>query len=158
MEPAMTEAEAAALVNAGAGIDSAEAQFNDAAAAGLLDERGNVMAPAPIDEDAAAREWLFVPEIIAMIATAILPETASHYTDAHCMTLARKFVPVAEKYGWQGSSASPEIGLGLATLAFAAPAMFAYRTRKAHAVAVEVQQTKDPMAIDQAQVLNGSRE
>lgn len=129
----------AALIQAGAGIDSGEAAHAEAAASGQIDARGNIVRTDP---DAAAMEWMFVPAIIAMIAKAILPETEAHYTDERCMELARAFVPVAEKYGWSGNAMSPEIGLAIAGFGFAMPAWLAYRVRRAAAL-VELEKAPD---------------
>ena len=84
--------------------------------------------PAPIIDP--SDDWMFVPEILSMIITTIMPETEPFYEEAAQRRFAEKWVPVADKYGWTGASTSPEIGLGLAALGFAAPAFFAYKTRQ----------------------------
>lgn len=127
------EREMAALLQEGAAIDIGEAAHADAAAAGQLDQRGQIIVP---DADAGAMEWVFVGEMLGALAGAIFPEVEKYYTDEAALRLARKIAPVAEKYGWQGMESSPEIGLGLAALGFAMPCVMAYKTRKAEAAAL----------------------
>ncbi len=127
----MTEQEALALMQEGAGIDAGEQAHAEAAASGMLDQRGGIIAPDP---DAKAMEWMFVPEILSFFACHLLPECAPAYTKEANLNLARAFVPVAEKYGWNGV-ASPEISLALASFAFSMPAVMAYRERKERAQA-----------------------
>jgi hypothetical protein len=127
----MTEQEMQALIQEGKAIDAGEAAHAEAAATGQLDMSGKIIAP---DADAAAMEWMFIGEILGFVSKAIMPETAEYYTDAQSMTLARAFVPVAEKYGWSGNQMAPELGLAMAAFGFAMPAVMAYRERKALAV------------------------
>lgn len=126
----MTEAEAQALINEGAGIDAAAAQYSEAAATGQLDGNGGVIAPDP---DAGAMGWIIVPEMLAWAITTVFPETQKHYTDAAKMNLARAIAPVAEKYGWEGAGEQPELMLVVAVAGFAAPAYMARRERIAEA-------------------------
>jgi hypothetical protein len=134
----MDENEFAQLAQKGAAIDAGEAAHADAAAAGLLDTRGNIVAPDP---DARAMEWLIIPQMAAMVAKAMYPEVASLYTDERCMEVARAFVPVADKYGWSGSQIGPEVALIMAGVGFAAPAYMAHRARKALAAKLEKGET-----------------
>lgn len=134
----MDEKEFAQLAQQGAAIDAGEAAHADAAAAGLLDTRGNIMA---VDPDARAMEWLIIPQMAAMVAKAVYPEVAHLYTDERCMEVARAFVPVADKYGWTGSQVGPEVGLIMAGVGFAAPAFMAHRARKAQAAKAELEKT-----------------
>lgn len=117
----MTDQEIQALINAGDAIDAgaAEAQAEAQQLPGVL----------PPDPDAAAMEWLLVPEGIAWAITTAFPETAQYYTAEAKMNLARAIVPVADKYGWSGVS-SPEVMLGMAAIGFAMPAVLAYKERK----------------------------
>lgn len=130
----MTEAEAQALINEGAGIDAGEVAHAEAAANGTLSPSGQIIVPDP---DAAAMEWMFVGEIIGFVAKAMMPETEKYYTQERSLELARAFVPVAEKYGWTGNQVAPEVGLAMAGFGFAMPAVMAYRARKALAAPVE---------------------
>lgn len=130
----MTEQEAQALIKEGAGIDTGEAAHAEAAAAGQLDGRGQIVAPDP---DARAMEWFLIPKTIAWALTTIYPELAPHYTDAKCLELARAIVPVAEKYGINGMGESPELMLAIGCVGFGAPAYMAHRQRKAEQAARE---------------------
>jgi hypothetical protein len=116
------------LMAKGNAIDAGEQAHAEAEAAGLINERGQIMAPDP---DAKAMEWLIIPQMAAMVAKAIYPEVAHLYSDERCLEVARAFVPVADKYGWAGSQIGPEVGLIMAGIGFAAPAYMAHRARKA---------------------------
>lgn len=130
----MTPQEAEALVREGAAIDAGAAAHSEAAAAGNLDDRGQIVAP---DENARALEWFMVPKVIAWAVTAVFPETAPAYSDAKCMELAHAIVPVADKYGLSGVGDSPELMLLLATGMFCAPGYLAHKGRKEKAAAEE---------------------
>jgi len=120
----MTPEEALLLVNQGTAID--------AGAAAELDEAAGI-APAGIVAGPAldpAGEWMFIPELLAMVVTITLPEAAPAYTPEAQHMLATKIAAVAEKRGWNGMSSSPEISLGLASVAFAMPAFMAYKSRQ----------------------------
>ncbi|RFP36151.1 hypothetical protein [Duganella sp. BJB476] len=123
----MTEQEAQALINAGGGIDAGEAAHAEAAATGMLDGRGQIVAEDP---NAKAMEWFLVPKTVAWAITTIYPEVAEHYTDAKCLELAAAIVPVAEKYGLNGMGASPELMLVIGCIGFGAPAFIAHKARK----------------------------
>lgn len=119
----MTEQEAQALMMQGAAIDQGEAAAAELAVTGTV-------APAQANPDAAAMEWLIVPEIIAWGITAVFPETLQHYSDEAKLNLARKIAPVAEKYGWNSPGDAPELGLAVGAIGFSMPAVLAYRARK----------------------------
>ena len=118
----MTEQEAQALLMQGAAIDHGEEEAAQIAVTGT--------AAQPQNPDAAAMEWLIVPEIIAWGITAVFPETIPHYSDEAKMNLARKIAPVAEKYGWSSPGDAPELGLAVGAIGFSMPAVLAYRARK----------------------------
>lgn len=126
----MTEQEAQALMREGAAIDAGQAAHDEAAATGMLDEKGQIVVP-PDDSQAKALEWFIVPKTLAWAITAVFPETAPHYTDEKCMELAHAIVPVAEKYGLNGIGESPELMLLVGTGMFCAPGYLAYKSRKA---------------------------
>jgi hypothetical protein len=128
----MTEQEAQALIREGEGIDQGAAAHAEAAAAGNLDEKGQIITPPdPMIEKAA--QWLIVPQMLAWAITAAMPETAAAYTPEKQMELARAFVPVADKYGWDGIGDAPELTLVMCSVAFCAPGFMAYKARKAAA-------------------------
>lgn len=125
----MTEQEMQALIRQGEAIDQGAQAATDEAL-GIVPEQ------VPTEDD-KAKEWLFVPELLGMVIGLVLPETAEFYDNEKMQKkVAEKIVPVAEKYGWTGASSSPEIGLGLALIGFAMPAVLAYQERKANAAKV----------------------
>lgn len=130
----MTPQEAEALVREGSSIDAGEAAHAEAAASGMLDERGAIIIP---DEAARAAEWFMVPKMLAWAITAVFPETAPHYTDAKCMELAAAIVPVADKYGLSGIGDSPELMLLMGTGMFCLPGYMAHKGRQAARAAEE---------------------
>lgn len=119
-----------AMINAGDSIDAGQALAQE--------EAQQLPGVLPPDPDAAAMEWLIIPEGLAWAITTAFPETAQYYTPDAKMNLARAIVPVADKYGWSGVS-SPEVMLGMAAIGFAMPAVLAYKERKA---AREAEQNK----------------
>ena len=122
----MTPEEAQALMNVGASIDAAGAQ--EQAEACAIEPVGGVLAAGP---ESGAMDWIFLPELISMVVTTALPETEPFYTDAANMKMAEKLAAVAAKRGWSGMSSSPEIGLGIAAIGCAMPAVMAYKARQA---------------------------
>lgn len=130
----MTEQEMQQLIARGGAIDSGEAAHAEAEATGMLDEKGAIIIPDP---NQRAMEWMFVGEILGLVVRTVMPEVADHYTDKQSLALAHAFVPVADKYGWSGNTMSPELGLAMAGIGFAMPAVMAYRARKAAAVQEE---------------------
>ena len=117
----MTEQDMQALIAQGDNIDNDTAQQAQAAIAG----------PAPTNPDAAALEWMMVPEALAFVICGMFPEVAAAYTDEAKLNLARKIAPVAEKHGWNGPGDSPELMLAIGAFGFSMPAIMAYRNRKA---------------------------
>lgn len=83
-----------------------------------------------VDLDAAAMEWVIVPELLAWVITSIYPETEKQYTQEKKMGLARAIAPVAEKYGLSGVGDSPELMLCVAGFGFGMPAYMAHTARK----------------------------
>lgn len=131
----LTPQQMEALVREGEGLDAGVAAHEQAAAEGNLDDKGQIIAPPdPVDlTEQKAAEWMIVPQTLAWAITAALPETAPAYTPEKCMELARAFVPVAEKYGWNGPGESPELSLLLCSAMFCAPAYIAVKHRQAAA-------------------------
>lgn len=123
----MTPEEAQSLMQEGAGIDAGEAEHAEASLEGRIDARGQVVEPNP---DAAAMEWFLVPKMLAWAITTVYPETKDQFDDAKCMELARAIVPVAEKYGVNGMSESPELMLLAGCAMFGTPAYLAYKARQ----------------------------
>jgi hypothetical protein len=107
----------------------AQAGAVDAHADAALTEATAALLPPPADPAAAANEWLFVPELLAMVICTALPECAPAYTPEANMRVAEKLAIVAEKRGWNVGG-TPEIALGIACLGFGAPAFMAIQNRK----------------------------
>ncbi len=129
----MTPQEMEALVREGDAIDAGAAAHAEAAAAGNLDDKGQILAPPDPAILAAekAAEWFLVPKTLAWAITTVFPELAPHYTDEKCMELATAIVPVADKYGWSGVGNSPELALAMGTAFFCMPAIQAHKARNA---------------------------
>lgn len=132
----MSEQAMQALIREGEGIDAGQAAHDQAAAEGMIDDKGQIIVP-PDDSAARAAEWFLVPKTLAWAITAVFPELAPHYSDAKCMELAHAIVPVADKYGLGGPGDSPELTLLIGTGMFCAPAYLAYKARKAAKVEAE---------------------
>lgn len=127
----MSPEDAQKLMNVAQGIDAQTGQ--EEAMAGQTGPAGAMVAaqgPNP------AMEWLFVPELLATVITTALPETTPCYTAEGNLSFAEKLAAVAEKRGWNVSSA-PEIALAIAALGFAAPAFMVLKMRKEAALAAQ---------------------
>lgn len=126
----MTPEEAQQLLARGEAIDSAAGAEQAQAGA----PAGATMVLMP--DNSAAMEWLFVPELLAMLITTAMPETEPIYTAENNLKLAEKLAVVAAKRGWNVGS-TPEIALGITAVGFVAPAYMAYQYRKAVLAAQE---------------------
>lgn len=130
----MTEVEAQKFLLQGSAIDTTESAAAELAASGEVDASGKIVAPAAPDPDAAAMEWLIVPQMMAWTIKMVFPEVAANYTPEAEMDLARKIVPVADKYGWNGPGNAPELALAVGAIGFSMPAILAYKARKENAL------------------------
>lgn len=126
----MTEVEAKKFLLQGAAIDTTESAAAELATSGEIDASGKIVMPSAPDPDAAAMEWLILPQMLAWGFKVAFPEVATHYTAEAEMDLARKIVPVAEKYGWNGPGNAPELALAVGAIGFSMPAVLAYKARK----------------------------
>lgn len=86
-------------------------------------------ASAETELDQAAREWGSIVYMIGHAAAMVAPELRQVYTEDACMNWGRAMVPVASKYGWDGPSNVPELGLLIATAGLVVPSVFAVRAR-----------------------------
>ena len=109
---------------------------------GLIDEADEAAGPTPeqAQQQAAevaaeavaeqgAREWGVLAFTIGNALAMFAPELKQVYTEDACLNWGRSVVPVAEKYGWGGTSKIPELGLALATLGLVAPTVIVIRHR-----------------------------
>lgn len=144
----MTEQEAQALMNAGAGIDAAEG-LEQAEAAQMPMAGG--MAPAGADD--GAMDWIIIPETLAMVICMALPECEPFYSDEGNMKFAARLAAVGKKYGWSGASSTPEIGLAIGAAVFMTPAYMMYKNRQAAAA-----QERQGATLNGKPVINGQND
>lgn len=79
----------------------------------------------------SARQWGAIAFMLGHAAAMVAPELKQVYTEDACMNWGRAMNPVAEKYGWNGAGAIPELGLLIATAGLVVPSVFAIRARLA---------------------------
>lgn len=77
----------------------------------------------------AAKAWGMVAYAIGGALSMIAPELREVYTEDACIGWGHAMVPVAAKYGWDGPSNMPELGLAIATIGLAAPSFLCIRRR-----------------------------
>ncbi|WP_431257206.1 hypothetical protein ACQ86G_21475 [Roseateles chitinivorans] len=102
------------------------------AAAGPTPEQAQQQAEQIAVEAAAdqgAREWGMLAYTIGNALAMFAPELKHVYTEDACLAWGRSVVPVADKYGWSGTSKVPELGMALATISLAAPTVIVIRHR-----------------------------
>lgn len=105
------------------------------AAAGPTPEQAQAQAAEVAAEAVAeqgAREWGVLAFTIGNALAMFAPELKQVYTEEACLNWGRSVVPVAEKYGWGGTSRVPEIGMALATIGLVAPTVIVIRHRLKH--------------------------
>lgn len=78
-----------------------------------------------------AAAWAQVPMMLGSMLAMIAPELQMVYTEEACNRWGERMVPVAQKYGWNGPSNLPEIGLAIATAGFAIPTVVVVRAKLA---------------------------
>lgn len=81
------------------------------------------------DPEFQAKAWAAMVQSIGGILAMIAPELQQVYTDKACLEWGRSVVPVAEKYGWNGPSSIPELGMLIATVPLALPTGFIIHAR-----------------------------
>lgn len=104
----------------------------------LVDEIDGEGPPTPEQQEAQAveaageenaRQWGAIAYMVGNAMAMVAPELRQVYTEDACLNWGRAMNPVAEKYGWNGPSALPELGLLIATAGLAMPSYFAVRAR-----------------------------
>ena len=83
--------------------------------------------------DMAARQWGMMMFTIGGFACMIAPELKQMYAEERCFAWGQQANAVAEKYGWNGPSAMPELALIASTAGFAVPTYFLIRDKMATA-------------------------
>lgn len=81
------------------------------------------------DPDVQAKSWGMMAYTIGGMLALLAPELKAVYTEDACLAWGTAMVPVAEKYGWDGPSNVPELGLVMATLPLALPSYLLIRQR-----------------------------
>jgi len=92
-----------------------------------------VEAAAVSQADIAAKQWGMMMFTIGGFACMIAPELRQVYSEERCFAWGQQANAVAEKYGWNGPSAMPELALIASTAGFAVPTYFLLREKVAAA-------------------------
>jgi hypothetical protein len=83
--------------------------------------------------DIAAKQWGMMMFTIGGFACMIAPELKQVYAEERCFAWGQQANAVAEKYGWNGPSAMPELALIASTAGFVVPTYFLIRDKIATA-------------------------
>jgi hypothetical protein len=83
------------------------------------------------EEVTEAAAWAQLPLMIGSMLSMFAPELQAVYTEDACSTWGERMVPVAKKYGWNGPSNLPEIGLAITTAGLALPTIIVIRAKLA---------------------------
>lgn len=81
------------------------------------------------EADAAAKQWGMLMYTVGGFAQMIAPELKQVYSEERCFQWGQQANSVAEKYGWNGPSAMPELALIASTAGFAVPTYFLIRAK-----------------------------
>lgn len=84
-------------------------------------------AAAASESEAGARAWGMVMFTIGGFAQMVAPELKPVYSEDRCYQWGQQAQAVAEKYGWTGPSAMPELALVASTAGFAVPTYLVIR-------------------------------
>lgn len=83
--------------------------------------------------DIAAKQWGMLMYTVGGFACMIAPELKQVYAEDRCFAWGQQANAVAEKYGWNGPTAMPELALIASTAGFAIPTYFLIRDKLATA-------------------------
>jgi hypothetical protein len=100
------------------------------AVGGPTHEQAEQMAEATADE-LAAKEWGGIAWAVGGFLSMMAPELKAVYTEERCLAWGATVVPVAKKYGWDGTTRFPELALCVSTMSLAVPTFFVIRARLA---------------------------
>lgn len=81
------------------------------------------------EQDTAAKQWGMLMFTVGGFACMIAPELKQVYSEDRCFAWGQQANSVAEKYGWTGPSAMPELALIASTAGFAVPTYFLLRAK-----------------------------
>lgn len=87
--------------------------------------------------DAAAKQWGMLMYTIGGFAQMIAPELKPVYSEERCFSWGQQANAVAEKYGFNGTSAMPELALIASTAGFFVPTWLMIKQRLSQAKAVK---------------------
>lgn len=81
------------------------------------------------EADMAAKQWGMLMFTVGGFCQMIAPELKQVYSEDRCFAWGQQANAVAEKYGWNGPSAMPELALLASTAGFAVPTFFLMREK-----------------------------
>ena len=81
------------------------------------------------EADMAAKQWGMLIYTIGGMCQMIAPELKEVYSEQRCFDWGQQANAVAEKYGWNGPSAMPELALLASTAGFFVPTFFMMREK-----------------------------
>lgn len=81
------------------------------------------------EDETEAQAWAQVPMMLGAALSMLAPELQAVYTKEACDAWGVAMVPVAKKYGWNGPSNLPEIGLLITTAGLAVPTIVVVRAK-----------------------------
>lgn len=97
--------------------------------------------------EAQAKAWAVIPMTVGKVLSMFAPELQLVYTAEACQGWGEAMVPVAEKYGWNGPSNLPELGLVISTASLAMPTVVVMKMKiQAMREAAEVEARKQANA------------
>lgn len=113
-------------------------QEADAANPSAEQQQQAAQAQATISEaEISARQWGMLMFTIGGFCQMIAPELRQVYTEDRCFSWGQQANAVAEKYGWNGPSAMPELALIASTAGFAIPTYMVLKQRLQQAKAAK---------------------
>lgn len=89
------------------------------------------------EAEAGARAWGMVMFTVGGFAQMIAPELKPVYSEDRCYQWGQQAQAVAQKYGWNGPSAMPELALIASTVGFALPTYMIVRQKLEQAKAAK---------------------
>jgi hypothetical protein len=81
------------------------------------------------EADAAAQQWGMLMFTVGGFAQMIAPELKQVYSEERCFQWGQQAQAVANKYGWTGPTAMPELALIASTAGFLVPTYFVVRAK-----------------------------
>lgn len=105
-------------------------QATDAENPSMEDQQAQAQEQARATEaDTAAKQWGMLMYTVGGFAQMIAPELKQVYSEERCFAWGQQANAVAEKYGWNGPTAMPELALIASTAGFAVPTYFLIRAK-----------------------------